>query len=177
MHWLKADVRDAYDAIFGLTSGLVKGRNFPLRDFNGTPTQYINTGTSGPNATIAMDATRFVKSMAYIENAYYLVEHNRLRDEAIPRDVTEKEILIEVEQAYEFLKLQIDYSVILMTDSIEWVKNYENPTAMTSNYIDKDSRIRLIIDHFGRYRRALSDILPQLERILSYGEPYLKTEE
>ena len=181
MHWLKVDVRDAYNAILGLTlglsSGAAAGNLFLLHDLNGTPVHYINTGDTGLNATIPVDAIHFVKLMEYIENAYYLVEHNRLRDEAIPRDVTEKEILIEVEQAYQSLKLQIDYSVIVRTDSIEWVKNYENPKVTSTAYIDKALRIRFITESFNRYNKPLSDILPQLERILSYGEPYLKTEE
>ena len=179
MNWLKVDVRDAYNAIseltLGLSSGATAGKLFLLHDLNGTPVHYINTGDTGLNASIPVDATNFVKLMESVENAYYLVEYNRLRDETKPRDITEKEILAEVEQAYKSLKLQIDYSATAMRDSIEWVENYDNPPMTSTSYIDKVHRIRRINESFDRYNKPLSDILPKLEHILSYGEPYLKT--
>jgi len=172
MNWLKADVTSVHTALLALTT-----EKLYLEKKGDKWVHMFHTATDGPNSSFEVEADNLLSAIEHIDKAYSLVESKKLPTETSATAANEREILLEVEMTLGLLKQQTSYTVQREKEAISWVEEYKNPYPRTSEYIDKEARIRRINELFDSYRVKLVQPIDELIYIMSYGQPYLQGEE
>ncbi len=163
MNWLASDVPQAHDAMLALIS------KYPLHTKDDTVTHwFVAGGGVGFSWRFSIPADYLSKAKEHIDNAYRLAKDRKLATELTPRDVSEEEIALELKKAWESLDRQVSQSLSHQKWLIERIKEDDDPT------MNRESTFSELIEVYDRYRKDVSNVIAELEFILSYCQEEVK---